>query len=156
MSDLLAKGQWKTASKHEKAVAYDLRAAERIRRCGTSRWAAEHRTQRFLWRYCRRRDCPGCGPRHARKNALRVAEAHAALFGVNPWRLQAWLGHKRIDETMRYVHVVEAHPRELPKCVQVAAQGIGDPDRRVLAMLGARGSVVAAATSASAEAKATA
>jgi len=25
---------------------------------------------------------------------------HAALFGVNPWRLQAWLGHERIDETM--------------------------------------------------------
>ena len=34
---------------------------------------------------------------------------HAALFGVNPWRLQAWLGHKRIDETMLYVHVAEAH-----------------------------------------------
>jgi integrase len=29
---------------------------------------------------------------------------HAARFGVNPWRLQAWLGHKRIDETMLYVH----------------------------------------------------
>lgn len=25
---------------------------------------------------------------------------HAALFGVNPWRLQAWMGHKRIGETM--------------------------------------------------------
>ena len=23
---------------------------------------------------------------------------HAALFGVNPWRLQVWLGHKWIDE----------------------------------------------------------
>jgi integrase len=39
---------------------------------------------------------------------------HAALFGVNPWRLQAWLGHKRIDETMIYVHVAEVHGRELP------------------------------------------
>ena len=29
---------------------------------------------------------------------------HAALFGVNPWKLQAWLGHKRIEGTMRYVH----------------------------------------------------
>ena len=26
-------------------------------------------------------------------------------LGVNPWRLQAWMGHDRIDETMLYVHV---------------------------------------------------
>jgi hypothetical protein len=64
--------------------------------------------------------------------------AHAALFGVNPWRLQAWLGHKRIDETMLYVHVAEAHPRQRPKHVQKAARRIADPDARVLAMLGAR------------------
>jgi hypothetical protein len=63
---------------------------------------------------------------------------HAALFGVNPWRLQAWLGHKRIDETMLYVHVAEAHPRQPPKHVQKAARRIADPDARVLAMLGAR------------------
>jgi hypothetical protein len=56
---------------------------------------------------------------------------------------QAWLGHKRIDETMRYVHVAENHPRDLPDCVQLAAQGIGDPDRCVI---GARGSCVAATT----------
>jgi len=66
---------------------------------------------------------------------------HAALFGVNPWRLQAWLGHKRIDETMLYVHVAEAHYRELPEIVREKARGIDDPDQRVLAMLGARGSV---------------
>jgi len=71
---------------------------------------------------------------------------HAALFGVNPWRLQAWLGHKRIGETMRYVHVAEGHPREQPECVQLAGHGIGDPDRRIIAMLGGRGSYVAAAT----------
>jgi integrase len=64
---------------------------------------------------------------------------HAALFGVNPWRLQAWLGHKRIDETMLYVHVAEAHPRQLPAHVQKASRRIADPDQRVLAMLGARG-----------------
>ena len=68
---------------------------------------------------------------------------HAALFGVNPWRLQAWLGHKRIDETMLYVHVAEAHPRELPEHVQQAARIEGDPDRRILAMLAARGNTVA-------------
>lgn len=67
---------------------------------------------------------------------------HAALFGVNPWRLQTWLGHKRIDETMLYVHVAEAHRRELPKVIRRAARGIEDPDARVLAMLGARGKTV--------------
>jgi len=66
---------------------------------------------------------------------------HAALFGVNPWRLQAWLGHKRIDETMLYVHVAEAHHRELPEIVREKARGIDEPDTRVLAMLGARGSL---------------
>jgi site-specific recombinase XerD len=34
---------------------------------------------------------------------------------VNPWRLQAWMGHKRIDETMIYVHVAETHRRDLPE-----------------------------------------
>jgi hypothetical protein len=66
------------------------------------------------------------------------------LFGVNPWRLQAWLGHKRIDETMLYVHVAEAHHRELPEIVREAARGIDDPDARVLAMMGVCGSHVAA------------
>lgn len=68
---------------------------------------------------------------------------HAALFGVNPWRLQTWMGHKRIDETMLYVHVAEAHARELPDCVREAAQNEIDPDRRIVAMLGARGKTVA-------------
>jgi hypothetical protein len=27
---------------------------------------------------------------------------HAALFGVDPWRLRAWLGHKRIDERQNF------------------------------------------------------
>jgi hypothetical protein len=60
------------------------------------------------------------------------------LFGVNPWRLQAWSGHKRIDETMLCVHVAEAHPRQPPKHVQKAARRIADPDARVLGMLSAR------------------
>jgi len=70
---------------------------------------------------------------------------HAALFGVNPWRLQSWMGHKRIDETMIYVHVAENHRREIPGAVLEAAAGEADPDRRILKMLGARGSGVAAA-----------
>jgi integrase len=68
---------------------------------------------------------------------------HAALFGVNPWRLQTWLGHKRIDETMIYVHVAEAHAREWPEVVHEAARGELDPDRRIIAMLGVRGKAVA-------------
>lgn len=75
---------------------------------------------------------------------------HAALFGVNPWRLQTWLGHKRIDETMLYVHVAEAHARAWPDSVQKATASEIDPDKRILAMLGARslmcGSHVAAKT----------
>jgi integrase len=68
---------------------------------------------------------------------------HAALFGVNPWRLQTWLGHKRIDETMLYVHVAEAHARELPAVIREAGLAALDPDARILAMLGARGKAVA-------------
>src|SRR5262249_34246298 len=75
---------------------------------------------------------------------------HAALFGVNPWRLQTWLGHKRIDETMLYVHVAEAHTREWPEPVHDAARSEVDPDRRILARLGPGakpGAKTAAATS---------
>jgi hypothetical protein len=65
-------------------------------------------------------------------------------LGVNPWRLQAWLGHKRIDETMLYVHVAEAHPRDLPEVVINTANGNAQPERPELAIHGARGSRVAA------------
>ncbi len=60
---------------------------------------------------------------------------------MNPWRLQTWLGHKRIDETMLYVHVAEAHRRDIPDHILEVARGIEDPDRRILAMLGARGAI---------------
>ena len=45
---------------------------------------------------------------------------------------------------MLYVHVAEAHAREWPEPVQKAASRETDPDKRILAMLGARGSHVAA------------
>ena len=60
------------------------------------------------------------------------------MFGVNPWKLMHWMGHKRIDETMRYVHFAEAHLRPLPQPILEAGKGHDDPDQRVLAMLGAR------------------
>ncbi|HWU87558.1 MAG TPA: hypothetical protein VN253_09805 [Kofleriaceae bacterium] len=44
---------------------------------------------------------------------------------------------------MIYVHVAEVHGRELSEEIQRAANGITDPDTRVLAMLGARGKTVA-------------
>src|SRR5262249_21844260 len=96
-----------------------------------------------------RRICRRAGlPMHGFHRLRHSFGTHAALFGVNPWRLQAWMGHKRIDETMLYVHVAEAHHREMPEVIQQAAVGESDPDARILKMLGARGSVVAAETDA--------
>jgi hypothetical protein len=68
---------------------------------------------------------------------------HAALLGVNPWRLQAWMGHKRLEETMLYVHVAENHRRDIPEIILLAGAAELDPDRRILRMLGARGKNVA-------------
>jgi integrase len=71
---------------------------------------------------------------------------HAAMLGVNPWRLQTWMGHKRIDETMLYVNFAGAHMRPIPPTVLLAAGTEVDPDQRILKMLGARGTVVAQPT----------
>jgi hypothetical protein len=48
---------------------------------------------------------------------------------------------------MLYVHVAQDHHRKLPEVVQLAAMNETDPDTRILRMLGARGSYVAAETS---------
>ena len=77
-------------------------------------------------------------PEHQWHTLRHTFGTHAALFGVNPWRLQTWLGHKRIDETMLYVHVAEAHARSWPEAVQQAASGEIDPDKRIISMLAAR------------------
>jgi hypothetical protein len=58
---------------------------------------------------------------------------------VNPWRLQAWLGHSTINMTMRYVHHVEEHHRPIPDEILAAGNAVSHPDSRVIAMLGARG-----------------
>ncbi len=94
-----------------------------------------------ILRICRRAGLPV-----RRWHTLRhTLGTHAALFGVNPWRLQGWMGHKRIDETMLYVHVAQNHRRDIPPAISDAAAGEQDPDQRILKMLGARGSHVAAA-----------
>lgn len=63
---------------------------------------------------------------------------HAAMFGANPWKLMQWMGHKRVDETMLYVHVAGIHLRPHPEPVLEAQRGHDDPDLKVLAMLSAR------------------
>ena len=47
-----------------------------------------------------------------------------------------WIGHKRIDETMLYVHVAEAHHREMPEVIRQAAMSESDPDARILSASG--------------------
>jgi len=56
-------------------------------------------------------------------------------------------------ESALYVHVAEAHPRELPEHVRDAASSETDPDRRILSMLGARGKTVAKTQATETEAK---
>jgi integrase len=63
---------------------------------------------------------------------------HAAMLGVNPWSLMTWMGHKTITETLRYVHVANAHRRSIPEAMVTAAGTELDPDRRILKMLAAR------------------
>ena len=48
-----------------------------------------------------------------------------------------WMGHERIEETRRYVHVAEAHAHATPPEMLRAAEVVHDPDKRVLARLGA-------------------
>jgi hypothetical protein len=60
------------------------------------------------------------------------------MFGVNPWKLMLWMGHKRIDETMLYVQFAEVHMRPVPETILAAGRENDDPDRRVIAMLSAR------------------
>ena len=91
-----------------------------------------------ILRICRRAGLPD-KRWHTRRHTFGT---HAALCGVNPWTLQAWMGHKRIDETMLYGHVAKDHRRDLPPEVISAGAREADPDRRIRLMLGARGTNV--------------
>jgi hypothetical protein len=68
-----------------------------------------------------------------------ITATDRARHGPNPWTLQKWLGHKRIEEPMRYIHVAKDHWRESPDAVRDALAREPDPDRRIIAALGARG-----------------
>jgi len=94
----------------------------------------ENQLKNLMYRVCRLAGLPERGW-HCLRHSFGT---HAAALGVNPWKLMTWMGHKRIDETMRYVHVAEAHRRGLPPAMLKAGEGELDPDQRVLAMLGAR------------------
>ena len=63
---------------------------------------------------------------------------HAAMFGANPWKLMQWMGHKRVDETMLYVHFAEAHMRPHPEPILTAQRCYDDPDHKIIAMLDAQ------------------
>ncbi len=91
-------------------------------------------TSHATYRVCRRAGLPERGW-HVLRHRFGT---HAARFGVNPWQLMEWMGHKRIDETMGDVHMVERQPRPIPGDIVRAGHGQADPSARVLAMLGAR------------------
>ena len=40
---------------------------------------------------------------------------HLALLGVNPWDLNQWMGHTRMEETLRYADVARAHGRSIAR-----------------------------------------
>ena len=85
-------------------------------------------------RICRRAGLP-----ERRWHVLRHGfGTHAAMFGVNPWTLMNWMGHKRIDETMRYVHFAGGHMRPLPPEIVEAGARANDPEKRIVEMLSAR------------------
>jgi hypothetical protein len=65
------------------------------------------------------------------------ANTHAAPAPVAPRATD--------DDAIDDVHVAENHRREIPEHIMAAGRDESDPDRRVLAMLAARGSHAAAA-----------
>jgi hypothetical protein len=83
-----------------------------------------------VYRVCRRAGLPG----RSWHTLRHTFATHAARFGVNPWRLQAWLGHSTISMTMRYVHHVEEHHRPIPNDILAAGNAMTDPDERVVAI----------------------
>jgi integrase len=94
----------------------------------------DNETKYHCYRICRAAGLPERGWHNLRH----AYGTHAAMFGVNPWKLMTWMGHKRIDETMLYVHFAEAHLRPLPKAILNAQRAQKDPDKKALSMLAAR------------------
>jgi integrase len=89
----------------------------------------------LLYRTCRGAGLPERGW-HVLRHSLAT---HAAMFGINPWLLQVWLGHKSLTQTQHYTHVAENHRLEIPENIRQAGESDADLTKRVLAMLSARG-----------------
>jgi integrase len=85
----------------------------------------DNETKYHCYRICRAAGLPERGWHNMRH----AYGTHAAMFGVNPWKLMTWMGHKRIDETMLYVHFAEAHLRPLPELILSAQRGYDDPTK---------------------------
>jgi len=66
---------------------------------------------------------------------------HAALLGVNPFRLRQWLGHSSQTMTDRYCRFVEDQTWPIPDDVLTAGAEFLRPDHRIVAQLGARAAV---------------
>ncbi len=117
-----------------------LRTGPAIRTGGVLRLASGDLITEGLAKHQVYRLCRLAGLAERSWHAFRHSFAtHSAACGVNPWTLQRWMGHRRIDETMRYVHHVESHHRPLlPTMVAAKLADHADPDQCVLAMLSAR------------------
>ena len=86
-----------------------------------------------------RRICRVAGlPEHQWHRLRHSFATHAALLGVNPIRLQHWLGHSTLNMTLRYIHFAEAHAWPIADEVLAAGADLLHPDRRLIVQLGAR------------------
>lgn len=94
----------------------------------------DDQTKSKIYTLCRQAGLPERGW-HVLRHSFAT---HAAMFGINPWTLMNWLGHKNITQTMRYVHTAKNRVRPIPFNVLREGDGERDPDRKVILMLGAR------------------
>ena len=60
------------------------------------------------------------------------------MFGVNPWKLMTWMGHKGSTRRCSMSTSLVGHLRPLPEPIKEAQRNEEDPDLKVLAMLSAR------------------
>lgn len=90
----------------------------------------DNETKYHCYRICRAAGLPEHGW-HTLRHSVGI---QAAMFGVSPWKLVQWMGHKRVDETMLCVHFAEPHP----EAVLETQKNHDDPDRKIVAMLDAR------------------
>jgi len=55
----------------------------------------ENQIKNMMYRICRLAGLPERSW-HCMRHSFGT---HLAMFGVNPWRLMTWMGHKRMEET---------------------------------------------------------